>query len=98
LCPPSTEFPICVFYKTYIQFYPETGVEDISMTYLMKPVEAVYAFDITNDREVYNDGASVDIEWREQDINKIIMRTLQILGINLSDAELTNFAIQKSNE
>ncbi len=97
LCPPTAEYPICKFYKTYIQFYPIT-LTGIKMTYLKNPIQPVYAYDVVDGREVYDDAASVDIEWNVTDQNKVTMRALEILGITLSEQDLTQFAMVKSKE
>lgn len=37
LTTPSTDYPVCVFYSTYIKFYP-SALTSVYMTYLKKPV------------------------------------------------------------
>lgn len=97
--PPTLQYPICVLYDTYIQFYPFT-VTGVTMTYLRDPIQPVYAYTIVSGRYEYNDSASVDIEWRVTDQNKVTMRALKFLGITLDDATLAQFGElqQKDNE
>jgi hypothetical protein len=97
LCPPDAEYPICKFYKDYIQFYPIT-LTNIKLTYLKNPIQPVYAYTIEDDREVYDDASSVDIEWNVTDQNKVTMGALQILGVTLSEQDLTQFAMVKAKE
>ncbi len=98
LCPPEASFPVCVFYSTYIQFYPIT-ISGVKITYLKNPVAPLYAYDLVNDREVYNDTNSIDVEWNVGDQGRVTLRALSLLGITLSDQELTGFSLeeQKNN-
>lgn len=97
LVPPTATYPVCVFYKTYIQFYP-TDITNVIMTYLLAPVQPVYAFTIVNGREVYNDAASVDIEWSVDDLVKITDKALEVLSQNLQNPLLSQYAANKSNK
>jgi hypothetical protein len=92
ICPPEVGFSICVFYKTYLQFYP-IGTTGVKITYLKNPVQPVYAYTVVNGREVYDDTNSVDVEWNVSDQSKVTMRALAILGVALSDSELAQFGI-----
>ncbi len=60
----------------------------------------MYAYTIVNGREVYDDTNSVDVEWNVTDQSKVTFRALSILGITLSDSDLTQFGLveTKSNE
>jgi hypothetical protein len=100
LTPPTLQYPCCVLENDYIQFYPNSSITGVTMTYLKYPIQPVYAYTIVNGRYVYNDSASVDVEWRITDINKVTIRALEYLGITLSDQVLAAFgdSIQKKNE
>ncbi len=91
LVPPSADYPICTFYKTYIQFYP-TDITNVKMVYLKKPVAPKYAYTIVSGRPVYDDANSIDVEWNDVDIGKIATKALVILGINLDDPLLVQYA------
>lgn len=95
ICPPALDFPVCVFYKTYIQFYPITGLTGVKITYLKNPIAPVYAYTLVNGREVYDHANSVDIEWNVSDQDRVTKGALAILGIVLSDQEITGFALEE---
>ncbi len=99
LCYPTLDYPIFILYKTYIQFYP-ANIPVVTITYLKNPVAPVYAYDIVNGREVYNDTNSVDVEWNVGDQARVTRRALAILGVTLSNQELSGFALEelKNNE
>lgn len=97
LVPPTADYPVCVFYKTYVQFYP-TDITNVKMVYLKKPVAPVYAYTIVSGRPVYDDANSIDIEWNEVDAGKIATKALKILGINLDDQLLVQYAESNNNK
>lgn len=99
ITPPTLLYPCCVLENTYIQFYPG-NVTGVTMTYIKNPIQPSYAYTIVGGRYVYNDSASIDIEWGVTDQNKVTMRALKYLGITLDDATLAQFGdlIQKENE
>lgn len=92
LCGPETGYPICVFYKTYIQFYPISGLTNIKITYLKSPVKPLWAYTVVNGRPVYDNASSVDVEWNAQNIRELTTRTLKYLGVTLREGELVQFA------
>lgn len=97
LVPPSADYPICVFYETYVQFYPTT-LTNVKFSYLKKPVQPVYATTISNGRQVYDDANSIDVEWNEIDVNKISTRAMSVLGINLEDMKLVQWSEEKETK
>ncbi len=97
LTPPSAEYPVCVYYDGYIQFYPTT-ITNVKFAYLKKPVQPVYAYTISNGRDVYDDTNSVDVEWIETDLAKVTTRAMSVLGINLEDLKLVQWSIEKEGK
>lgn len=97
LVPPTAAYPVCAFYKDYIQFYP-IDITNVVMTYLKKPVQPFYATTIVSGRAVYDDAASVDIEWNDIDAVKVVTKAMTILGINLDNQLLVQYAENKDNK
>jgi hypothetical protein len=95
--PPTLQYPIFTLYSTYIQFYPVT-VSNVSIIYLKAPVQPVYAYTIVDGRYVYNDSASVDVEWYTTDISKVTMRALEVMGVVLDDSILAQFGMQQEKD
>lgn len=76
----------------YFRLYPTAGYTG-TVTYFRRPIAPVYGYDIISGRvPVYNAATSVQLEWRDSEINAIIIKALKIAGVNLSDAEVSNFA------
>jgi len=80
------------------RLYP-AGVYNGNVTYLRRPVKPVYGYTVISGRViVYDQNASTQLEWRETEHIPLLLKGLQSLGINLSDAEIQNFAQIKTQE
>ena len=80
----------------YFRLYPLSGYTG-TVTYLRRPIKPVFGYSVVSGRIiVYDPATSIQLEWRDSEINAIILKSLQIAGINLSDAELLQFSEQKS--
>jgi hypothetical protein len=87
LIPLSVKTPICLLKKTRkVQLYPELASAG-TVYYLRKPAAPVFSFSQSGRTITYNAGASTQLEWDDPSIEKIIWKTLGLLGINLKDAE-----------
>jgi hypothetical protein len=87
----AKKYVIGAFYSDHIQLYPKNlGVVDF--TYLRKPKEPKWAFNIVNGRPVYDELNSVDLEAPEELANEIIVMCASYLGINLREPQLIEYA------
>lgn len=71
----------------------EESVDRLVMTYVKKPADITWPYDMTADGPEYNEtgdfgGTLQNPEWRDQEINDIIFIQLGLIGINLKDADL----------
>jgi len=94
---PTKRYPIATFYDTYIQFNPK-DLRIVKFTYLRQPLDAIWAFTTVNDRPVYDPVNSVDLEWHPLTHNEIIVRTLSLVGINLREEQLLQYAEMKKSQ
>jgi len=94
---PSKEYPVCTFYDSFVQFYPE-NLNTVSFTYLRRPNKPEWAYTILNGREVYDPSNSVDWEFPDDVHNELVMRVLSYLGIRIREAELTQYAELKAGK
>lgn len=100
---PTTRYPVCAFYDTYIQFYPKT-LQKVIFTYLRTPTVPNWGYTLdSNNRPVYAvtggvNGDSVDIEAPDDCQNEIAMRTLEFLGISIREPMVIQYANQMSKE
>ena len=90
-----------------IQFYPRQNIYEGFIHYMRKPLKPIYGYTVQGGRViVYNPSlynpitgtGSRQLEWRSNDINKILLKALLSIGINLSDQEVSQFAEMKSQE
>lgn len=83
--------------KTF-RLYP-AGTYNGNVTYLRRPVAPVFGYSVLSGRViVYDSGTSTQLEWRETEIVPIILKSLQSVGINLRDGEISQFAEAKTME
>ncbi len=82
-----------------VRLYPANNNYIGSISYMRRPKKPVYGYSIVGGRNiVYDPINSVQLEWRDTDINMILVKALLSVGINLSDAEVSQFAEMKSQQ
>ena len=98
--PPSENLPVGVmFQRRSIQLYPANTVYTGFVNYMRRPIKPVYGYSVVGGRSiVYNPSQSVQLEWKDTDVNFILLKALSSIGINLSDQEASQFAEMKSQE
>lgn len=80
------------------RLYP-ASIYNGNATYLRRPVKPVYGYTVISGRViVYDPNTSTQLEWRETEHIPLLLKGLQSLGINLSDAEIQNFAQIKTQD
>ena len=65
---------------------------------MRRPLKPVYAYTVSGRSIVYLPEQSIQLEWRTNDINIILLKALSSIGINLGDQEVMQFAELKSQE
>lgn len=94
----SEDYPIAEILNNGYRVYPST-LTSVYLKYLRTPVKPIYAVTIdVNDNEVYNDAASVDVEWSALAQEELIARALPALGLNLKDAGVINFGNYRTQQ
>lgn len=90
--PVSADDPICIMNKeNKIQLFPETA-QSGAVYYLRRPVKPVFGYTSSGRVITYSSGSSTQLEWKESDIQNIIVIALSYLGINLSSADVVQYA------
>ena len=84
LLPPTLEDPKARIIAGNVQVAP-LGVSKIKLYYLKRPVDAVYAYDLTNDKIIFKEQGSVDPEFPETSFTDLVVRTMKYLGISMKD-------------
>lgn len=86
--------PSAAYGQYRIQLYPMSASAG-DVYYLRKPYEVSFSYTTTGRTITYNQGTSIQMEWNEPSINKIIFIALQSIGINIQDISLTQFTQAK---
>lgn len=85
--------------KGIFQIYPATVYANVKVSFYRRPVAPVFAFTVTGGRVInYNSGGSTQLEWHEQWHNTIIIKALSIIGINIGEADVMQYAEIKSQQ
>ena len=81
----------------YFRIYPTNVGYAGTVTYLRRPVKPVYGHNTISGRViVYDPTTSTQLEWKQTDIIPILLKALESVGINLSSAEVSQFAQVKT--
>lgn len=78
------------------RLYP-TGTYNGNVTYLKRPTKPVFGYSVISGRViVYNPNTSTQLDWRESELNMVIVKSLQILGVNLRADDISAWSAAKS--
>ena len=83
--------------KTF-RLYPASAYNG-NVTYLRRPVAPVFGYTVISGRViVYDPNTSVQLEWRDTEQDEILLKALSSAGINLTSAEITQWAEIKTSQ
>jgi len=89
--------PIYLLEPNGFQFYPITlGIA--ILTYVKDAPQIVWAYNLVSGRPVYDSGASVQPVWDNVDLLEIIARGLKLIGLNLQDGQVQQYANQVTQQ
>ena len=110
LTQPTTSFPVYLFEQasqgvsgaltgqSHIYVYPKTitSATDISLSYIRKPADVVWAFTIgTLGQYLYNQSTSTQFEINDTEQNEVILKILAYSGIIIRDPQIVQAASQQ---
>jgi hypothetical protein len=80
----------------YIRIWPVTGLTGFA-TYFRRPVKPVLSYTLISGRVPYYDSAgSTQVEWPENFLDDLMIKTLETLGINMGDDKVVAFSAAKA--
>jgi len=81
--------------KTF-RLYP-TGSYNGNVTYLTRPVKPVFGYSVISGRViVYDPNTSTQLQWRDSEIQMVIIKALETTGINLRSEDVAAWSAEKS--
>jgi len=92
---PDAKYPIYTQLRTKLQFYPK-DLATATIVYLKKPIDMVWGYTLVNGVPVYNSATSVQPVWEDMDMNEVIYLALSYAGLNIKDADVSQFANVKT--
>jgi hypothetical protein len=90
---PIATNPIYLLEPTGLQFYPITLGSAI-LTYVKNAPTIVWAYTTVSGRPVYDSATSTQPVWDNVDLLEIIARALKLIGLNLQDGQVQQYANQ----
>ena len=84
-------------YEIYTQLYPKVPYAG-EMIYLRKPAKPKYAFNQTGRTIVYDPTNSVQLEWTNTYVSKIIGKAMMYLGLNMDEKDFIQFGAIEANK
>jgi hypothetical protein len=90
---PIATNPIYLLEPTGFQFYPVTLGSAI-LTYVKDAPEIVWGYTTVSGRPVYSSGTSIQPVWDNVDLLEIIARALKLIGLNLQEGQVQQYANQ----
>ncbi len=80
-----------------IKIYPATTYTGYT-TYLRRPLKPEFSYTQDGRTLNYREGYSTQLEWTETAINKILIKTLQMFGVNLSEEMIIQYTEAKNQQ
>lgn len=98
IIPVSQEDPIAIMNsQNKIQLFPEQA-QSGGVYYIRRPAVPKFAYTQSGRTITYDPNTSVQLEWRDMDINNIIATALSYYGLNLNSQEVMQFAELKISQ
>lgn len=94
---PDMKRPIARFVGVKLQVRPKV-ITNVNLTYYRYPNTPKWGYTLINNRPVYDSSTSTNIEAGEDAFNEIAMITLGLLGINLREQDLVQYATLNENK
>lgn len=97
LTKPTKYYPVYKYKDFKIYVYPETIINDISVTYLRKPLDPVWNFTATapSYQYIYNPASSTNFELHPTEQINVITRILLYSGVVIKDPQIIQVAAQQ---
>jgi hypothetical protein len=96
--PLSPSFPFVETMDDGFQLYPKQPQVG-TLTYLRRPKPPFFKYTLVSGRVVvYDQAGSTQLEWFDKDQNSIIIKALEMAGVNISEADILQYAETKDQQ
>lgn len=97
--PPSLTDPYAMITQNWdVQLFPMVPQAGV-MYYLARPAAPKFVYTIVSGRvPLYDPINSVQLQWADKDVNSILIKALSILGINVNEQSIIQYAEMKSQQ
>jgi hypothetical protein len=94
---PPAKYPFGYYVGKKVQLHPASPVAG-TLFYLKKPVECRFVYTQVGRTITYDATNSVQLEWNDEAINKLIWKVAERCGLNLQNMNATNIAMAKGGK
>ena len=94
---PTSINPVGIESSASVQLYPEVSLTGY-VYYLRRPVKPLFSYTQSGRSITYDKPGSIQLEWAESSINKILMKTINMFGVNLSDELVLQYSELKNSQ
>ena len=88
---PTLQNPICTFRSDGVHVRPIT-ITAVDFSYFRFPTTPIFAYIESDGYITYDAVNSIELEWPEDEKIVIMRRCLEYIGVNLREADITNYA------
>lgn len=88
---PTPRFPKYCEFSDGIRFLPKL-IGTVMIDYYRTPVIPIWGYTVMSSRPVYDPATSTNFEWDSFALNEVAAAYLALIGVNLKDGELMQFA------
>ena len=93
----TQRFPKATFRSDRIEILPTT-IQKVFLSYLRQPYDSVWNYTLVDNRPVYDPVTSIDLDAPQEAFNEIAMLVLNLMGMNLRDADVTQYSQGKTQQ
>ncbi|MCP1996653.1 hypothetical protein [Flavobacterium sp. HSC-61S13] len=95
----TNQYPVYNKYADQIKIAPSTIIDKVTISYLRNPKIPKWTYFVANGTEIYNPSALdfQDIDLHKSEFSNVVLKTLQLLGINLKEQDLQQITMTKEN-
>lgn len=101
IMPATLDNPVCTQAGRIMFKFVPAGSYRVTATFLRRPVRPKfdYTTDPNNPRVMnYNKAGSIDLEWRDPEVMKVMVRAMQMAGVNINDQMVIQYSTMKERE
>ena len=79
------------------QLYPKNVCAGY-VYYLRQPVKPLFSYTMDGRSIIYNQSASIQMEWNASSMNKVLILAIELAGVNIGDRDIVQYSEAKTQQ